>query len=72
MHGNSIVPTGIFYVMDDKKAIEVLTKMLAKYPLNDEEAEAVREAIGILAWTKLLEGMKENMKRARDKKSEGK
>ncbi|MFA7309749.1 MAG: hypothetical protein WC050_02485 [Candidatus Paceibacterota bacterium] len=58
--------------MDDKKAIEVLTKMLAKYPLNDEEAEAVREAIGILSWTKLLEGMKENMKRARDKKSEGK
>ena len=56
--------------MDDKKAIEVLTEMLAKYPLTDEEKEAVREAIGILAWTKLMEGRKESLKRARDKRED--
>ncbi len=54
--------------MNDKKAIELLTGMLTKNALSDEEKEAVREAIGILAWTKLMEGSKENMKRARDKK----
>lgn len=54
--------------MDDKKAIELLTGMLTKYPLTDEEKEAVREAIGMLAWSKLMEGRKEGMKRARDKR----
>ena len=56
--------------MNDKKAIELLTAMLTKYPLTDEEKEAVREAIGILAWTKLMEGSKKSMKRARDKRLE--
>jgi hypothetical protein len=55
--------------MDDKKAIELLTEILAKYPLSDEEKEAVREAIGILGWSKLMEGRVESMKRARDKRS---
>ncbi|MDO8576006.1 MAG: hypothetical protein Q7R90_01695 [bacterium] len=54
--------------MDDKKAIELLTKMLTKHPLTDEEKEAVREAIGILAWTKLMEGRVKSMKKGRDKK----
>ncbi len=54
--------------MDDKQAIEILTGMLAKYSLTDEEKEAVREAIGILGWTKLMEGRMEDMKRARDKR----
>lgn len=56
--------------MNDKKAIKLITGMLTKYPLTDEEREAVREAIGILAWSKLMEGTKESMKRARDKKLE--
>jgi hypothetical protein len=55
--------------MDDKKAIELLTEILTKYQLTDEEKEAVREAVGILAWSKLMEGRKESMKRARDKKN---
>ena len=41
--------------------------MLTKHPLSAEEKEAVREAIGILAWTKLMEGSKKSLKRARDK-----
>lgn len=52
--------------MNDKRAIEILIGMMAKYPLTDEEGEAVREAIGILGWTKLMEGRKEGMKKARD------
>lgn len=56
--------------MDDKKAIELLTKMLEKYPLTNEEKEAVREAIGILAWSKLMEGRVKSMKKARDKRLE--
>lgn len=56
--------------MNDKQAIDVFTKMLKKYSFTDEENEAIREAIGIMSWTKLVEGMKENMKRARDKKLE--
>ena len=55
--------------MEDKEAIEILTAMLKKYPLSDEENEAVRHAIGILGWTKLVEGWKEQRKRARERKS---
>lgn len=54
--------------MDDKRAIEILIGMLKKYSLTDEEAEAVREAVGILGWTKLIDGWKERKKRARDKR----
>jgi hypothetical protein len=49
---------------------EVLTKMLMKYPLSDEEKEAVRDSLGILGWTKLLEAHTERRKRARDKRLE--
>jgi hypothetical protein len=52
--------------MDDKRAIEVLTSLLTKYTLSDEEQAAVREAIGVLGWTKLIEGWKERKKRRRD------
>jgi hypothetical protein len=54
--------------MDDKKAIEIFTKMLKKYSLRDEEKDALRHAIGLFGWTKLLEGYEENRKRARDRK----
>ncbi len=47
--------------------IAVLIKMLEKYPFNTEENEAMGGAIGVLGWTKLVEGWKENKKRLRDK-----
>ena len=56
--------------MTDKEAIKLLTGMLTKYPLADEEKEAIREAIGILSWSKLIEGWTERKKRARDKRAE--
>ena len=34
------------------------------------EQEAIREAIGILSWSKLMEGWTERKKRARDKREE--
>ncbi len=42
--------------------------MLKKYPLSEEEQESLRHAIGVLGWTKLVEGWKEQRKRARDRK----
>ena len=56
--------------MTDKEAIALLTGMLTKYQLTDEEREAIREAIGMLGWSKLMEGRVEGMKRARDKREE--
>jgi len=56
--------------MTDKEAIKLLTGMLTKYPLADEEKEAIREAIGILSWSKLMEGWTERKKRVRDKRAE--
>jgi hypothetical protein len=57
--------------MNDKHTIEILKTMLTKYPLAKEEDEAVRDAIGILAWTKLSEGRMKNLKRAREKRRTG-
>lgn len=54
--------------MNDKEAAKVLQEIYKKYPLTDIEKEAVKTAIGILAWTKLLEGYQENRKKARDRK----
>ncbi len=54
--------------IDDKAAIEILTQMLGKYPLEVKEKEAIREAIGILSWSKLMEGYMDRKKRARDKR----
>jgi len=56
--------------MTDKEAIKLLTGMLTKYQLTDEEKEAIREAIGILSWSKLMEGWTERKKHARDKREE--
>ncbi|OGF28159.1 hypothetical protein A2303_01990 [Candidatus Falkowbacteria bacterium RIFOXYB2_FULL_47_14] len=41
--------------MKDKKAAAILMELLEKYPLNGEEKEAVRSAIGILTWSSLAE-----------------
>ena len=54
--------------MEDKAAIEVLKRLQDKYPLADEEKEAIRVAIGILGWSTLMKGRMESMKRARDKR----
>jgi hypothetical protein len=56
--------------MDDKQAVKILSEMLKRHEFSEEEKEAVRTAIGILGWTKLLEGYQENRKRARDRKLE--
>lgn len=53
--------------MEDKEAIEILKQMLKKHPLNVKEQEAVRTAVGILGWSKLMEGYIDRKKRARDK-----
>ncbi|MDO8552315.1 MAG: hypothetical protein Q7S01_02160 [bacterium] len=53
--------------MEDKTAIDVLTKLISKYPLSDDEAEAVRSAIGILGWSTLMKGRMESMKKSRNK-----
>lgn len=58
-------------MMEDKVAIELLKGLLEKYPLEDEEKEAVLTAIGILAWTKLIEGRVTSMKKRRDKRANG-
>jgi hypothetical protein len=43
------------FFMNDKKTIEILQRILERYSLSKEEQEAVRSAIGILAWTSLAE-----------------
>ncbi len=52
--------------MEDSRTVEILTALLKKEGLTEAEKEAVRDAIGILAWTKLVEGMKERKKARRD------
>jgi hypothetical protein len=54
--------------MEDSEAVKILIAMLKKYPLSDEEREATKSAIGLMGWTKLVEGYVENRKRARDSK----
>ena len=49
--------------MEDKKTIEILTKLLNKNVLNEEEKEAVLNAIGILSWSKLAESRIKNLKK---------
>ena len=57
--------------MEDKEAAKILQEIYKKYPLTDIEKEAVKEAIGILAWTQLLEGYQDRRKKARDRKLAG-
>ena len=55
--------------MDDKQAIAVLTALLKKPFLTDEEKEAVLTAVGILSWSKLSESRIKALKANRDKKT---
>jgi hypothetical protein len=54
--------------MEDSEAVKILIAMLKKYPLNDEEKEAMKTAVGLMGWTKLVEGFNDRRKAARDKK----
>ena len=56
--------------MTDKKAIEVLKKMLAKKPLTPEEREAVLTAIGVLGWTLIAENRIKKLGKSRREKME--
>ena len=48
--------------MNDKKAIEILSALLARGALSLEETTAVRSAIGVLSWTKLSESRIKSLK----------
>ena len=54
--------------MEDKEAIEILKGILEKHSLDEKETEAIRDAIGIMSWTKLVEGWKDRKMRIRDKR----
>jgi hypothetical protein len=51
--------------MEDKKAIEILTRMMGKYKFSAEEKRAVSAAIGALGWLKLGKSRLKNIHRAR-------
>ena len=55
--------------MTDKEAIQILLNMLEKYPLDEKEQEAIKSAIGILGWTKMLENKIEARKQKRTRSS---
>ena len=56
--------------MEYQKAIEILTKVLDKHPLTDEEKEAVTTAIGLLSWAALSKSRIKNLKAKREKSTE--
>ncbi|MFA5066372.1 MAG: hypothetical protein WC566_13045 [Dehalococcoidia bacterium] len=54
--------------MEYKKAIAVMMKFLDKYPLDDEEKEAVAAAIGVLDSAVLAENRMKSMIKAKKAK----
>lgn len=52
--------------MGDKKYIEILQKLLEKYPLTEEERSAVRAAIGVFSWTSLSAGRIKSIKKKKE------
>lgn len=55
--------------MTDKEVIALLMNLRSKYPLTDEELEAISNAIGILSWSTLAESRIKSRK-AKRKESE--
>ena len=53
--------------MDHKKAATILINLLKNHPLKAEEKEAVKTAIGILAWTLLSKNKIKSLKAKRDR-----
>ena len=56
--------------MEYNQAIDVLTNLLKKYPLDDKEKEAVMIALGVLSWGGLYESKLKDRKARRDKSAE--
>ncbi len=54
--------------MEDKEVINILERMLKEDSTSTEEKEALKTAIGILGWSKLMEGYMERRKSARDRR----
>ena len=59
--------------MEDKKAAEILIKMIDSHALAGEEKEAVLAAVGVLSWTSLAKSrigsLAKNRKAKREKDS---
>lgn len=53
--------------MEDKKAIDILLKMLDERSLSADEKEAISAAIGVLSWTSLAESGIRNKKAHKDR-----
>lgn len=56
--------------MEDKEAIEILMKLLDKYPLSDKENKAILTAIGILSWSALGQSRIKSIAKAQKVKRE--
>jgi len=56
--------------MEDKEAIEILMKLLEKYPLSKKEKAAVSSAIGALGWMKLGKARIQNIIKAKKAEQE--
>jgi hypothetical protein len=54
--------------MDDREAIEILKKMMDRGSLKENEREAIRTAIGMLSWSKLIEPRMKSIKKSREKR----
>lgn len=50
--------------IDDKRVIDTLLRIITKYPLAKDEEDAIRDAIGVLSWTKLAESRIKNLRRS--------
>jgi hypothetical protein len=53
--------------MEDKKSAAILLGLLDKYPLTDEEKDAVKNAVGILGWTALAGSRIKSLKDKRER-----
>ena len=51
--------------MGDREAVAVLLRLREKYPLTEEEREAIGNATGILSWAALYESSVQNRKAKR-------
>ena len=53
--------------MDYKKAVTTLISLLDRHPLNNDEKEAVKAAIGMLSWASLSKSRIQTLRAKRDK-----
>lgn len=56
--------------MEPKEAVAILKSLLDKYPLDDEEKEAVLTAIGVLGWVSLSKSRMKMQKAKKEKAGE--